>query len=107
MGREEFEQKAAKEAKSFEMTYNTWRQWVPARSWLLLNTWFSLLVICLSGAAALHVPISRAAWPILIFCCGLVLVLVIRSRRAARAGVFPWRSILISFLMLGAVVTVL
>ena len=89
------------------MAYNTWRQWIPARSWFLFNTWFSLLVICGSAAATLHLPISRAAWPILIFCCGLVIVLAIRSRRAGRARVFPWRRILTSVLILGAVVTVL
>jgi hypothetical protein len=89
------------------MTSNTWRQWIPARSWFLFNTWYSLLVICVSAAATLHVPISRAAWPILIFCCGLLIVLTIRSRRDGRSKVFPWRSSLASVLVLGAALTVL
>ena len=86
------------------MTSNTWQ---PARSWLLFNTWFSLLVIFVSAAATLRVPISRAAWPILIFCCGFVIVLAIRSHRARRTRAFRWRGILGSVLVLGAVVTVL
>ena len=89
------------------MTSIAWRQWVPARSWFLFNTWFSLLVICVSASATLHVPISRSAWPILISCCGLGIVVAIQSRRAERNRAFPWRLILTSLLILGAVVTVL
>ncbi len=89
------------------MTSSIWREWVPARSWFLFNTWFSLLVICVSAAATLHVPISRAAWPILIFCCGLVIVAAIGSHRMGRTGIFRWRLILTSVLILGAVSVVL
>src|ERR1700722_2848608 len=89
------------------MTFNTRRQWLPARNWFLFNTWFSLLVICVSAAATLHVPISRAAWPILLFCCGLAIVVVVRSKRSERTVIFCWRGILSSVLVLGAIVVVL
>jgi hypothetical protein len=86
---------------------NTRQQWVPARSWFLFNTWFSLLAICVSAAATLRVPISSAAWPVFICCTGLVIILAIRSRRAERTRIFPWRLILTSVLISGAVVVVL
>jgi hypothetical protein len=89
------------------MTSSIWREWIPARSWFLFNTWFSLLVICVSAAVALHVSIGRAAWPILIFCSGPVIVLAIRSHRTRRTKALRWRSILSSVLVLGAVVVVL
>ena len=60
-----------------------WRSWIPARAWLLFNTWFSSLVVCVSAAATLHVPINKVAWPIVIFCCGLAVALAIRSIKSA------------------------
>jgi hypothetical protein len=89
------------------MISKTWREWFPARNWFLFNTWFSLLVVCVSAAVALHVPIGRAAWPMLIFCCGLVIVLTFRSDRAGRTMAIGWRGILSSVLILGSVVVVL
>jgi hypothetical protein len=89
------------------MTFNIRRQWVPVRSWFLFNAWFSLLVICVSAAATLHVPIGKAAWPILILCCGLVVVLRIRSRPWTGAAKFSWRSLPLTLLVLVAVIAVL
>ncbi len=89
------------------MSSNARHQWVPARSWFLFNTWFSLLVIGVSAGTAFHVPIGRAAWPMLIFCCGLAVILAIRSRRTVRTGAFTWRLIVSSVLIVGTVVVVL
>ena len=47
----------------------------PHSLWLFLNVWLSLLVVCGSAAVTLHLPMAHAAWPILIFCFGLMLVL--------------------------------
>jgi hypothetical protein len=66
-----------------------------------------MLVICTSAAAALNVPISRVAWPILIFCSGLVIYLAIRLHRAGRSGFISWPGVLASVLILGAVLGVL
>jgi len=66
-----------------------------------------MLVIGVSAGTALHVPIRRAAWPILIFCCGLVVLLAIRSRRPVRTVAFNWQLIASSGLIVGTVVVVL
>jgi hypothetical protein len=83
------------------------RQWDPTRIWLLYNTWFSLLVIGGCAAATLGVPLSRAAWPILIFCCGAAVVMAIRSRRTRRTSFSASRGILSSLIIPGAVLIVL
>jgi hypothetical protein len=89
------------------MTSNVRRQWYPTRLWLLFNTWFSLVVIGVSAGATMHVPIGKAAWPILIFCSGLVIFLAIRSRRARRTRFWARWGILTSLLMIAAVFLVL
>jgi hypothetical protein len=89
------------------MRSNARRQRDPARIWLLFNTWFSLLVIGVSAGATLGVPLSRAAWPILIFCSGLVIILAIRSRRTGQNSLFASRAVLSSLLIPGAVLIVL
>jgi hypothetical protein len=90
-----------------KMRSNDRRQWDPTRIWLLFNTWFSLLVIGASAGATLGVPLSRAAWPILIFCCGAAIVLAVRSRRREPTGFSASRGILSSLLIIGAVLIVL
>src|ERR1700722_4602027 len=89
------------------MPSHSCHQWLPARSWFLFNTWFSVLVIVVSAGATLHVPISLGAWPMLFFCCGLVIVLAIRFGRAARTAVFRWQLTVPSVLIVGTVVVVL
>ncbi len=89
------------------MRSNTCRQYLPARSCFLFNTWFSLLVIGASLAATLHVPISRVAWPILIFCCGLVVYLAVKSSNARRTRNFHWATVFFSIFILGAVFIIL
>lgn len=83
------------------------RSWIPARVWLVFNTWFSSLVVCVSAAATLHVPISKAAWPIVIFCCGLAVALAIGSITPAQNRNSVLRGIAATLLILGAVVVVL
>jgi hypothetical protein len=90
-----------------KMSSNARRQRLPARYWFLFNTWFSLLVICVSALATLHISINRAGWPVLIFCCGLVLLLAIRLHCKVRAKVSRWSGALSSVVILGAVVVVL
>ena len=85
----------------------SWRSWIPARAWLLCNTWFSLLVVCVSAAATLHVPINKAAWAIVIFCCGLAVALAIRSIKSATNRNLLLGGIAATLLVLGAVVVVL
>src|ERR1700720_2009034 len=89
------------------MTFNTRRHWIPARSWFLFNTWLSLLVICVSAAATLHVPMNRAAWPMLFFCCGLAVFLIVRTNRARPAMANRWRGLAASALVVGSIVLVL
>jgi hypothetical protein len=84
-----------------------WRQWVPVRSLLLYNIWFSLLVICSAAAATLHVPIGRATWAILTFCSAVAIVVAIKSKRRGGIRAVRWRPILASLLFLGAAVIVL
>ena len=59
------------------------RYWISARAWLLFNTWFSSLVVCVSAAATLHVPINKVAWAIVILCSGLAVALAIGSIKSA------------------------
>jgi hypothetical protein len=89
------------------MTSNVRHHWYPTRIWLLFNTWFSLVVICVSAGATLQVPIGKAAWPVLIFCCGLVIVLVSKSPRRRQIGFCGRRLILTSLLIVAAVFLVL
>ena len=89
------------------MTCENWRCWTPVRTWLLFNSWLSLLVVCVSAAVTLRVPIAEAAWPILIFCCGLVIVLWIRSRHSTAARGPSWQCLLATLLVLVGVVGVL
>jgi hypothetical protein len=84
-----------------------WRKWVPVGSLLLYNTWFSLLVICVSTTATLHVPIRLAASSIVIFCCTAAIVVAIKSKLTGRIRVGLWRLLLASIFVLGAVVIVL
>jgi hypothetical protein len=81
--------------------------WIPARTWLLFNTWFSSLVVCVSAACCLHVPIAKAAWTVVIFCFGLVIVLRITLPVSTAARGPDWRCLPATLLILGAVVTVL
>jgi hypothetical protein len=89
------------------MTSNVRQQWYPTGIWLLFNTWFSLLVIGVSAGATLGVPIGKAAWPVLIFCCGLVIVLAIQSPQTRRIRFCAGRPIVTSLLIVAAVFLVL
>jgi hypothetical protein len=84
-----------------------WRSWIPARAWLLFNTWFSLLVVCASAAATLHVPINKAAWAIVIFCSGLAVALAIGSLKSATNRNSLLGGIAATLLVLATVVVVL
>ena len=83
--------------------------WIPARGWLLFNTWFCSLVICVSAAATLRVPIKNAAWPIVIFCSGLAVAVAIRSIQSApnRKSTLRGRGIAATLLVFGVVLAVL
>ena len=89
------------------MRSNTRRQYLPAWSFFLFNTWFSLLAIGGSMAATLQVPISRVAWPILIFCSGLVVYLVVNSSAARPTRNFHWVTVFFSMVILAAVFIIL
>jgi hypothetical protein len=89
------------------MTSNAWHQCLPARYWFLFNTWFSLLAVCVSAAATLHIPISGAAWPIFIVCSGLVIFLAIKLHRTGKTGLSRWSSGLSSLLIIGAALVAL
>jgi hypothetical protein len=89
------------------MTSNAWQQYLRARYWLLFNTWFSLLVVCVSAAATLHIPISGAAWPIFIVCSGFAIFLAIRSHSTRKTGLSRWWSVSSSLLIIGAALLLL
>jgi hypothetical protein len=84
-----------------------WRSWIPARAWLLFNTWYSSLIICVSTAVTLRLPIGKAAWPILTFCSALTFVLAIKSTKLASDRNSILKGIAATVLVLGAVVVVL
>jgi hypothetical protein len=80
---------------------------VPNRAWLLFNTCFSSLVLCVSVAATLQLPIGKVAWPILIFCGLLGLVLTIKLTKSASKQSLLLPGAAAVLLVLGAVVFVL
>lgn len=82
--------------------------WIPARAWLLFNTWFSSLIVCVSVVATLHLPINRAAaWSTVILCSGFAGALAIRLNRSTRHRNSRLPGLAITLLILGAVVLVL
>jgi hypothetical protein len=78
---------------------------MPARAWLLFNTWFSLLVVCASAAATLHLSIGKAAWPVLIFSCLLAVALQLTQPASKRKSILC--GVAATLFILGAVVFVL
>jgi hypothetical protein len=85
----------------------TWRSWIPARAWMLFNAWFSSLIICVSTAVTLRLPIGKAAWPILTFCSLLTLVLAIKSTKSVPDRNLILKGIATTVLVLATVVVVL
>jgi hypothetical protein len=81
--------------------------WIPARIWLLFNTWFSSLIVGVSATASLHIPINKVACPIFIFCSGLAIALAIRSIQSApnRHSILP--AFAATLLILSAVIVIL
>jgi hypothetical protein len=84
-----------------------WRSSISARAWLLFNTWFSSLVVCVSAAATLHVPINKVAWAVVIFCSALAAALAIRSIISAPNRNSVLRGSAATLLVLAGVVVVL
>jgi hypothetical protein len=85
----------------------TWRSWIPARAWMLFNAWYSSLIICISTAVTLRLPIGKAAWPILTSCSALTFVFAVKSTKLAPDRNSFLKSIATTVLVLGTVLVVL
>ncbi len=83
------------------------RSWIPARAWLLFNTLFCSLVVSVSAAASLHVPINKAAWAIGILCGVLAALIATGSPQFAASRGPWWRCLPATLLVLAGVIGVL